>query len=113
MPSPYVEIEVDGPFGPRTVKVTNPDKVYFAARSETKFDLVSYYVTVGDGVVRALFERPCTLKRPPDGAEGEATYQKRVPEKRPEWVQSARVTFPSGRHADEPVSYTHLRAHET
>jgi len=55
MPSPYVEIEVDGPFGPRTVKVTNPDKVYFAARGETKFDLVSYYVTVGDGVVRALF----------------------------------------------------------
>ena len=101
MPSPYVEIEVDGPFGLRTVKVTNPDKVYFAARGETKFDLVSYYVTVGDGVVRALFERPCTLKRHPDGAEGEAIYQKRVPEKRPEWVQSARVTFPSGRHADE------------
>src|SRR5512134_1488088 len=97
MASPYVDV----PVGERTVRVTNPDKVYFRARGETKLDLVTYYVSVGDGIVRALYERPCTLKRHPDGAEGEAIYQKRVPEKRPEWVQTARVTFPSGRHADE------------
>ncbi|HET7044086.1 MAG TPA: non-homologous end-joining DNA ligase [Gaiellaceae bacterium] len=97
MPSPYVELEV----GPRVVKVTNPDKVYFSARGETKLDLVRYYLSVGDGIVRALYERPTQLKRHPDGAEGEAIYQKRVPEKRPEWIETARVRFPSGRHADE------------
>jgi DNA ligase D len=97
MASPYVDL----PVGERIVRVTNPDKVYFRARGETKLDLVTYYLSVGDGIVRALYERPCTLKRHPDGAEGEAIYQKRVPERRPPWVQSVRVTFPSGRHADE------------
>jgi DNA ligase D len=95
--SPFIELEVGG----RTVKVTNPDKVYFSARGETKLDLAEYYLSVGDGIVRALYERPTQLKRHPDGAEGEAIYQKRVPEKRPEWIETARVTFPSGRHADE------------
>jgi DNA ligase D len=97
MPSPFVELEV----GDRIVKVTNPDKVFFRARAETKLDLVKYYLSVGDGIVRALYERPTQLKRHPDGAEGEAIYQKRVPEKRPDWIETARVTFPSGRHADE------------
>jgi DNA ligase D len=96
-PSPFVELEV----GSRTVRVTNPDKVFFRTRGETKLDLVRYYVSVGDGIVRALYERPTQLKRHPEGAEGEAIYQKRVPEKRPEWIEVARVTFPSGRHADE------------
>src|SRR5215211_7857891 len=97
MPSPFVEIEV----GERVVKVTNPDKILFPARQETKLDLVNYYLSVGDGIVRALYERPTQLRRFPDGVEGEVIYQKRVPEKRPEWVEAARVTFPSGRHADE------------
>ena len=97
MPSPFVELEV----GERLVRVTNPDKVFFSARGETKLDLVTYYLAVGDGIVRALYERPTQLKRHPDGAEGEAIYQKRVPEKRPDWIETARVTFPSGRHADE------------
>jgi DNA ligase D len=97
MPSPFVELEVGG----RTVRVTNPDKVFFRTRGETKLDLVRYYLSVGDGIVRALYERPTQLKRHPDGAEGEAIYQKRVPEKRPEWIETATVTFPSGRTADE------------
>jgi len=97
VPSPFVELEV----GERLVRVTNPDKVFFSARGETKLDLVTYYLSVGDGIVRALYERPTQLKRHPDGAEGEAIYQKRVPEKRPDWIETARVTFPSGRHADE------------
>jgi len=97
VPSPFVELEV----GERLVRVTNPDKVFFSARGETKLDLVTYYFAVGDGIVRALYERPTQLKRHPDGAEGEAIYQKRVPEKRPDWIETARVTFPSGRHADE------------
>jgi DNA ligase D len=95
--SPFVELEV----GKRTVKVTNPDKVYFRKRKETKLDLVQYYLSVGDGIVRALYERPTQLKRHPGGAESEAIYQKRVPENRPDWIETATVTFPSGRTADE------------
>jgi DNA ligase D len=95
--SPFVELEV----GSRVVKVTNPDKVFFATRGETKLDLVRYYLSVGDGIVRTLFERPTQLKRHPDGAEGEAIYQKRVPKHRPDWIETATVTFPSGRTADE------------
>jgi DNA ligase D len=95
--SEAIELEV----GTRIVRVSNPDKVYFPERGETKLDLVRYYLSVADGIVRALYERPTQLRRFPDGVEGEAIYQKRVPEKRPEWVEAARVTFPSGRHADE------------
>jgi DNA ligase D len=97
MASPFVELEV----GERVVRVTNPDKVLFPAREETKLDLVNYYLSVGEGIVRALYERPTQLRRFPDGVEGEQIYQKRVPEKRPEWIEVARVRFPSGRHADE------------
>ncbi|WP_411276772.1 non-homologous end-joining DNA ligase [Gaiella sp.] len=97
MASPFIEIEV----GERTVKVTNPDKVLFPTAGYTKRDQVGYYLSVGEGIVRALRERPTQLRRFPDGIEGEQVYQKRVPEKRPEWVEAVRVTFPSGRHADE------------
>jgi DNA ligase D len=97
MASPFVELEV----GARVVRVTNPDKVFFPARGKTKLDLVRYYLAVGDGIVRALYERPTQMRRFPDGVEGEQIYQKRVPEKRPDWVEVARVAFPSGRHADE------------
>ena len=65
--SPATEIEV----GDRTVRVTNPDRVYFPARGETKLDLVNYYLSVAPGIVNALFERPCTLQRFPDGVEGD------------------------------------------
>ena len=95
--SPFVELEV----GSRTVKVTNPDKVFFRTRGETKLDLVQYYLAVGEGIVRVLYERPTQLKRHPDGVEGEAIYQKRVPKHRPDWIETATVTFPSGRTADE------------
>jgi DNA ligase D len=95
--TPAIELDVDG----RTVRVSNPDKVYFSQRGETKLDLVNYYLAVGPGIVRALFERPCMMQRFPDGVEGEAIYQKRAPTNHPEWVETARVSFPSGRHADE------------
>lgn len=97
MASPFIEIAV----GERTVKVTNPDRVYFPALGLTKRDLVDYYLSVGDGIERALHDRPCMLRRFPEGIEGEAVYQKRLPHGAPEWVQSVRVKFPSGRPADE------------
>jgi DNA ligase D-like protein (predicted polymerase) len=95
-PSEAVELDVDG----RTVRVSNPGKVLFTTRRETKLDLVQYYVSVADGIVRALYERPTYLKRHPEGAETDPIYQKRVPQNRPEWIETVRVTFPSGRHAD-------------
>ena len=97
MASPFVELEV----GERVVKLTNPDKVLFPTARKTKRDLAEYYVAVGEGIVRALYERPTQLRRFPDGVTGEVIYQKRVPKHHPDWVETARVTFPSGRHADE------------
>jgi len=97
MASPFIELEV----GERVVKLTNPDKVLFPKARKTKRDLAEFYVAVGDGIVRALYERPTQLRRFPDGVTGEVIYQKRVPKHHPDWVETARVTFPSGRHADE------------
>jgi len=104
--SPGVVLEVDG----HTLTVSNPDKVFFSARGETKLDLVRYYVAVGAGALRGVRERPTVLKRYPDGAEGEFFYQKRVPVHRPPWIQTVTVTFPSGRSADElcPVDVGHI-----
>jgi DNA ligase D len=87
--------------GDRTIKLTNPDRVYFSERGETKLDLAKYYLSVGDGIVRALRERPCMLHRFPEGAGGERIYQKRIPRGAPEWVETVEVKFPSGRTADE------------
>jgi DNA ligase D len=97
MASPFTELEV----GDRTVKITNPDRVYFPATGATKLDLAKYYIAVGEGIVRALFERPCMLHRFPEGTGGERIYQKRLPKGAPDWVQTVQVRFPSGRAADE------------
>src|SRR6201993_5405324 len=85
----------------RDVRISNPDRVYFSARGETKLDLARYYVSVGDGIVRALRDRPCMLHRFPRGVDGEKVHQKRLPHGAPPWVETVRVEFPSGRHADE------------
>ncbi|MFD4197136.1 non-homologous end-joining DNA ligase [Amycolatopsis thermoflava] len=87
--------------GDRVVRVSNPDKVYFPARGITKRQVVEYYLAVAEPLLRAVGERPTTLKRFPDGVSGEPFYAKRVPRGAPEWVQTARITFPSGRTADE------------
>jgi len=102
----HTEVEVDG----RKVRISNPDKVFFSARGETKLDLVRYYLAVGAGALRGVRERPTVLKRYPNGAGGEFFYQKRVPDPLPEWLQTVTVTFPSGRSARElcPVDVAHL-----
>jgi DNA ligase D-like protein (predicted polymerase) len=106
MASPFTMVEVAG----REVKVTNPDKVYFPARGETKLDLVHHYLLVGEGALRGVHRRPTVLKRFPDGATGEMFFQKRVPAKRPDWLQTAVVAFPSGRTAEElcPADLAHV-----
>jgi bifunctional non-homologous end joining protein LigD len=89
--------------GGREVTVSNPDKVYFPKAGHTKMDLVNYYLSVADGALRGVAGRPMALKRFVDGAEGDAFFQKRAPENRPEWIETAELTFPSGRTADEVV----------
>jgi DNA ligase D len=92
------ELEVDG----RVVRLTNPDRVYFSARGETKLDLARYYLAVGPGIVNALRDRPCMMHRFPTGTDGEKVHQKRVPKGAPDWVPTVRVRFPRyNRTADE------------
>src|SRR6202162_574685 len=103
--------------GGRDVRVSNPDRVIFPpterSRAIAKLDIVNYYLAVGDGIMRALERRPTTLERWPKGVHegivistrekggGDAFFQKRVPRGAPEYVQTAEIKFPSGRHADE------------
>ncbi|RLK61650.1 DNA polymerase domain-containing protein [Actinokineospora cianjurensis] len=107
--APAEEIEVGG----RTVRVSNPDKPYFAELGIVKRQVVEYFLAVGPGILGALRERPTTLERWPGGVvegaklstradhTGDAFYQKRLPKGAPDYVESARITFPSGRPADE------------
>ncbi|MCI0686104.1 MAG: non-homologous end-joining DNA ligase [Sporichthyaceae bacterium] len=109
MATPSIELQV----GERAVKISNPDRVYFADAGITKLDVVQHFVDCGEGILRALFERPTTLERWPSGVfegaklstrgdnKGDAFYQKRVPKFAPDWVQTATIAFPSGRTADE------------
>ena len=107
------EVEVAG----RTVRVSSPDREVFAATEAgpavSKLDVVRYYAAVGEEILRATYERPTTLERWPKGVfegaklatrtdnKGDAFFQKRVPKGAPEWVETATITFPSGRSADE------------
>jgi DNA ligase D len=103
--------------GGRDLRVSNPDRVIFPATERTapvtKLDIVAYYLSVGEGIMRALDRRPTTLERWPkgvypgmvlstrEGRQGDAFYQKRIPKGAPEYVQTARIQFPSGREALE------------
>ncbi|HWF24873.1 MAG TPA: ATP-dependent DNA ligase, partial [Solirubrobacteraceae bacterium] len=109
------EIIVDA--GGRDLRVSNPERVIFPATERTaavtKRDIVEYYLAVGDGIMRALRCRPTTLERWPKGVHpgiivstrerggGDAFFQKRIPRGAPDYVKTARIQFPSGRHADE------------
>lgn len=96
--SPATEVEVGG----RTVRISNPDRVYFPDLGLTKLDLVHYYLAVGEGIVNALRERPCMMHRFPDGTAGERVHQKRLPKGAPDWMETVHVTFPRwNRTADE------------
>jgi DNA ligase D len=101
----------------REVRVSSADRVVFPATERTaavtKLDVVRYYLAVGDGIMRAVGHRPTTLERWPKGVHpdivvstrtergGDAFFQKRVPRGAPDYVRTARIDFPSGRHADE------------
>ncbi|MGA8115313.1 MAG: non-homologous end-joining DNA ligase [Actinocatenispora sp.] len=106
MAGSYEEVTVDG----RTLRVSSPGKIYFPDRGLTKWDVVSYYLAVSDGILHSLRDRPTTLQRFPEGIAGEFFYQKRAPAKRVDWLETARIAFPSGRTADElaPADLSHV-----
>jgi DNA ligase D len=112
------EVEVAG----RTMRLSSPDKLYYPARGFTKRDVFTYYLSVEDGIMRALRDRPTTLERWPQGVfegaklstrvdnRGDAFYQKRVPKTAPDWLERVEIAFPSGRTADElcPADLGHV-----
>jgi DNA ligase D len=102
--SSAIEIEIDD----KVVKVSNPDRVYFPARGETKLDLVEYYLSVGDGIVNALRERPCMLHRFPTGVTGEKVHQKRLPKGAPPWMETVEVFFPRWKRTADELCVTEL-----
>lgn len=104
MASPFVEIEVED----KVVKVTNPDREYFPARGETKLDLVEYYLSVSDGIVNALRERPCMLHRFPTGVSGEKVHQKRLPKGAPPWMETVQVFFPRWKRTADELCVTEI-----
>lgn len=104
--SPSVELEV----GDRTVRISNPDRVYFPAHGWTKLDLVNYYISVGDGIVNALRDRPCMMHRFPEGLAGEKVHQKRVPHGAPPWLETVRVSFPRYNRTADELCVTELAA---
>jgi DNA ligase D-like protein (predicted polymerase) len=87
----------------REVRITNPAKLYFSQAKVSKLDLVRYYLSVAPGALAGIRDRPIVLKRFVNGAEGEAFYQKRAPEQRPDWLRTVTLSFPSGRTAEEIV----------
>ena len=98
-----LSMDIDG----RTLRVTNPEKVVFPGadgRADvTKLALIEYYLSVADGALRGVAGRPMILKRFVKGITEEAVFQKRAPEKRPEWVDVAELTYASGTSAKEAV----------
>ena len=112
MASPATEVDAGG----RSVRVTSSDRVIYEATDvtpeATKLQVVEYYVAVEDGIMRALRERTTALERWPKGVregmrlatgyqdrDADAFYQKRMMKGAPPYVESAAVTFPSGRTA--------------
>src|SRR5688572_21603239 len=94
-----VVVRVDG----RDLKISNPQKVFFAERGETKLDLVEHYLGVGDPILRAMGGRPTMLQRFPNGAGEPSFFQKRVPKSAPEWLQTTVVSTPNGTTSDALV----------
>ena len=84
-------------------EVTNPNKVFFTQRGDTKLDLVNFYRQVEGPIMAAMGGRPVLLQRFPNGASGKSFFQKRVPEKRPDWLATATVSTPNGTESEALV----------
>ncbi len=87
----------------RNVRLSNPDKVLYPATGFTKRDLADYYLAVADALLPHLRDRPLTLKRYPDGVDGEFFYEKRSPAHRPDWIKTVTV---QPEPDDKKINYT-------
>jgi DNA ligase D len=99
-----IELQV----GEHEVRISNPDRVYFPAHGWTKLELAQYYLSVGDGIVNALRERPTMLHRYPTGIEGEKVHQKRLPQGAPPWMETVKVFFPRYKRTADELCVTEL-----
>jgi bifunctional non-homologous end joining protein LigD len=89
--------------GGREVRISSPDKVVFPEPGITKLELVNYYLSVAEGALRGVAGRPMVLKRFVKGIDKEAFFQKRVPDNRPDWLDTATLHYASGNSAEEVV----------
>ncbi len=80
----------------RVVEVSHPEKVLFPASGHTKLDLVNYYLQVEGPLLAAMGGRPVLLQRFPNGAGGSSFFQKRIPDSRPDWLETTVVSTPNG-----------------
>ncbi|MFZ0214936.1 MAG: non-homologous end-joining DNA ligase [Candidatus Dormiibacterota bacterium] len=85
--SPPVEVRI----GERTLRLTNLDKVFWPDDGFTKGQMIDYYTRIAPVLLPHLEDRPLTLKRYPNGVEGEMFYEKNCPRHRPPWMETARV----------------------
>ncbi len=92
MPAEPVNLNVAG----KTLSITNPDKVFFPTRGDTKLDLINFYLEIEEPLMRAMFDRPVLLQRFPNGTKGTSFFQKRIPDSAPEWLQTTLVSTPNG-----------------
>ena len=86
--SAAIQIEVDGPDGPRQMRLSSPDRVLWPDAGITKQDLAEYVVAVGPALLRALGDRPVTLERYPEGVGGEVFYSKNPPRGVPDFARA-------------------------
>jgi len=94
-----LQLEIDG----REVRVSHPAKVLFAARGETKLDLIRYYEAVREPLLATMGGRPVMLQRFRDGAGGDSFFQKRVPKNAPAWLETTTVSTPNGTESNAMV----------
>ncbi|WP_199832527.1 DNA polymerase domain-containing protein [Gordonia iterans] len=110
------QVEVPGPRGAdgndtiRTIRLSSPDRVYFPQPGYTKGDLANYYLSVGEGITRALDRRPCMLHRFPKGLAGKKVHQKKLPAGAPDWVQTVPIYFPRFSRTVDELCVTELGA---
>jgi len=97
-PGGALEIEVDG----RTLKLSNLDKVFYPRTGFTKGQVIDFYVRIAPVLLPHLRGRPLTLKRYPNGVEGQSFYEKQCPKHRPDWVATAPIW---SRHNEREISY--------
>ncbi|GGI34739.1 ATP-dependent DNA ligase [Cnuibacter physcomitrellae] len=109
MASEATVLTVDGPHGPREVRISSPSRVLWPELGITKLDLARYLVNVGEAFVRANGDRPVSLQRFPENVDGEDFFSKNPPRGTPDYVRSVTVTYPSARShpqlvIDEPAA---------